>query len=105
MGDRSAEILAKLDQLLTVTTSLQVEVRGVQSDVGGLQIDVGCLQTEVTGQGLRIDRLERTVSELAHAVDKGFGMLNVRLDEQRQTINALIPTRIAAVPGRADAAD
>lgn len=84
MGDRNTEILTKLDQLLTVTTGLQAEV---------------------TGQGQRIDRLERTVSDLAHAVDKGMGVVNVRLDEQRQTINALIPTRVAAVPGRADAAD
>ncbi len=51
------------------------------------------------------DRMERRFTTVEQAILEVRGdikTVNARLDEQRATINALIPTRIAAVPGRPD---
>jgi hypothetical protein len=52
-------------------------------------------------QGLKTHfdaRLKEEVTRLELKMDAGFGIVNARLDEQRQTINAMIPTHLAAVP-------
>ncbi|MEO5373378.1 MAG: hypothetical protein H7840_03760 [Alphaproteobacteria bacterium] len=79
-------------------------------------------------EGDRIDRLEAKIDRLAEQMLAGFGRVQAdvaelkadlaafrydtdrrlvaveaRLDEQRQTINALIPTNIAAIPGKRSA--
>ena len=77
--------------LQTDMTSLQADVRVLQTDVTSLQADVRVLQTDVTvlkvGQAQILEHLD--VAEL-----KG------RVEEQSRTIASLIPTRVAAVPGR-----
>lgn len=57
----------------------------------------------------RLDRLERDVQSFREEVREKHVELRTelkvvaaRLDEQRQTINAMIPTRIAAVPPAAE---
>ena len=49
-----------------------------------------------------IGDLRTEIAEFKADVRGDFKAVNARLDEQRQTINALIPTRIAAVPPAAE---
>ncbi|SMH60656.1 hypothetical protein [Azospirillum agricola] len=58
---------------------------------------------------IRIDRLDARIDALQSEVKEGFSkvhsdlrVLDARLDEQRQTLNALIPTQIAAIPPAAE---
>ena len=57
----------------------------------------------------RLERLEREVQSFREEVREKhielrteLKVFSARLDEQRQTINAMIPTRIAAVPPAAE---
>ncbi|WP_376958567.1 hypothetical protein ABNQ39_02205 [Azospirillum sp. A26] len=57
----------------------------------------------------RLERLERDVLSFREEVREKhvelrteLKIVSARLDEQRQTINAMIPTRIAAVPPAAE---
>lgn len=57
----------------------------------------------------RLERLEREVQSFREEVREKhielrteLKVVSARLDEQRQTINAMIPTRIAAVPPAAE---
>ncbi|NYZ15230.1 hypothetical protein HL658_22045 [Azospirillum sp. RWY-5-1] len=58
---------------------------------------------ESTAAELRAE-LRAEIGRLEAAMKTEFRVVNARLDEQRQTINAPIPQRIAAV-GRIDAAE
>ncbi|KAA0679202.1 hypothetical protein [Roseomonas genomospecies 6] len=82
--DKSDLILAAIEQL---GRNLDAKIEGVRAELKGdiAQVNAGLarLETEV-----------KTENRVIHA----------RLDEQRQTVNALIPQRIAAV-GRTDAAE
>ena len=71
-----------ISHLLTLTDKLVAEVGGLKQEVSGLKDRVTALEIHT---------------------DTGFQVIAARLDEQRQTINAMIPTRIAAV-GRPDVA-
>mgnify|MGYP001216089313 CR=1 FL=1 len=50
----------------------------------------------------RFSAVDAQLAEFKADVHGDFKAINARLDEQRQTINALIPTRIAAVPPAAE---
>jgi hypothetical protein len=72
------------NQTATYQNSTQHPLKG---DVAVLKTDVAVLKSDVT------------------ALKTGQAVIAARLDEQRLTINALIPTRLAALPGRPDAAE
>ncbi|WP_448206580.1 hypothetical protein [Azospirillum sp. sgz302134] len=84
--DKSDLILAAIEQLGRsldakiegVRAELKAEIADVRGEVGRVRTDLARIETEL-----------KTESRVVHA----------RLDEQRQTINALIPQRIAAVGG------
>ncbi|MBP2229110.1 prefoldin subunit 5 [Azospirillum agricola] len=74
-----------------------------------LDIRIDRLDTRIDKLDARIDRLDTRIDALQSEVKEGFSkvhsdlrVLDARLDEQRQTLNALIPTRIAAIPPAAE---
>ncbi|MEI8396498.1 MAG: hypothetical protein WCF85_17330 [Rhodospirillaceae bacterium] len=81
MDDETKILLGKI---LTVVEATRADVVVLREDVAALQTDVAVLKV---GQAQILDHLD--VAEL-----KG------RVEEQSRTIASLIPTRVAAVPGR-----
>jgi vacuolar-type H+-ATPase subunit I/STV1 len=94
--DKSDLILAAIEQL---GRNLGARIDGTaDSPRTELKADVARLEAKIDHLETRFDRLEtevRTETRVIHA----------RLDEQRQTVNALIPSRIAAVGRGTDAAE
>ncbi|CAK0779046.1 hypothetical protein WCLP8_890003 [uncultured Gammaproteobacteria bacterium] len=97
--DKSDKILAAIEQLAqnltgqiaAVRTELKADIARVDAKVDAVAADVAVVKADVTelkaGQAIILDHLD--VAEL-----KG------RVEEQSRTIAQLIPTRVAAVPGR-----
>lgn len=77
------------------TLSLEQKVDRIYDAVGHLVNVTDRLVAEVGS-------LKDRVAKLEVKVDTGYQVLSARLDEQRQTLNAMIPTRVAAV-GRTEA--
>ena len=87
-----AAVDAKLTgQIAAVRMELKADIARVDAKVDAVAADVAVLKTDVAelkeGQAIILDHLD--VAEL-----KG------RVEEQSRTIAQLIPTRVAAVPGR-----
>ncbi len=71
---------------------------GVRAELKG---DLAALRIELKGD---IAQVNAGLARLETEVKTENRVIHARLDEQRQTVNALIPQRIAAV-GRTDAAE
>ncbi|HYD70009.1 hypothetical protein [Azospirillum sp.] len=76
------------DDLKGLLIRLLDRIEAVAADVSQIKADVSQLKADVTH--IKFHHGER------------LSAIDARLDEQRQTINALIPTRIAAVPPAAE---
>jgi hypothetical protein len=83
----SQDLKPLLSHLLSAVEEIAASQRRMESTLGIVQSDVAVLKSDVT------------------ALKTGQAVIAARLDEQRLTINALIPTRLAALPGRPDAAE
>lgn len=113
---RFATLKAGQDEMRADIEVLKRDVAGLKSDVAGLKDDVAGLKDDVAGLKSDVATLKSDVatlkgdvaslrSELADfkvEVRTELKVLSARLDEQRYTLNALIPTRIAAVPPAAE---
>lgn len=84
------------------TLSLEQKVDRIYDAVGHLVNVTDRLVAEVGGLKQEVGSLKDRVAKLEVKVDTGYQVLSARLDEQRQTLNAMIPTRVAAV-GRTEA--
>jgi hypothetical protein len=82
-----SHLLSAVEEIAASQRRMESTLGIVQSDVAVLKSDVAVLKSDVT------------------ALKTGQAVIAARLDEQRLTINALIPTRLAALPGRPDAAE
>ena len=100
--DKSDLILAAIDQM----------GRNFDAKINGLEAKIDAMRTELKGGIVQlraelksdIGQVGAGVIRLESEVKTESRVFNARLDEQRQTINALIPQRLAAV-GRTDAAE
>lgn len=98
--DKADLILAAIEQLArsfdtkieTVRASLNTKIESVQTS---LNANIDSVRQDVKAEIVRLGQEMKSEFRVAHA----------RLDEQRQTINALIPQRVAAVGRGTDAAE
>jgi hypothetical protein len=90
----SQDLKPLLSHLLSAVEEIAASQRRMESTLGIVQSDVAVLKSDVAV-------LKGDVT----ALKTGQAVIAARLDEQRLTINALIPTRLAALPGRPDAAE
>jgi cell division protein FtsB len=81
------EIKPLLIQIVKLVEGLHVRMDAMQSDMTGMKTDIGELKSNVAS-------LQTNVASL----QTGQAVIAARLDEQRATVNALIPTRLAAIP-------
>lgn len=89
-ADRMDRLESKIDRLHEAVAGLIQGMTRLSNDVTELKVNVAGLKGEVAELNVRVTKLEIRV-------DTGFQVMSARLDEQRQTVNALIPTRIAAI--------
>lgn len=103
-----ADLKAEIDALRAeLRAEMKAEIGGLRSEmkaeIGDLRLDMNAgnesLRTELKGD---IAALDKKLSEFMVETRWRFETVNARLDEQRATVNALIPTRIAAVPPAAE---
>ena len=108
--DKMDQLLAKIDQffgwLEDVLPKMQSDLAKVQADLATQQNEVAALKTSQVQIEVRLARLEANQEEhktqtspLEMYVNARSDAIKVRLDEQRQTVNALIPTRLTTLPG------
>lgn len=90
--DKSDLILAAIEQL----------GRSLSGKIDALDTKIDTVRTELKAD---IAHLESRFDHLETEVKVESRVIHARLDEQRQTVNALIPTRIAAVGRGTDAAE
>lgn len=107
--DDKRDILSAID---TLTAFVGRELEAVKSKLGAVESRLGSVESRLGAVESRLDavegRLGAVESELATVksnlaafredTDRRLVRIEARLDEQRQTINALIPVRIAALP-------
>ncbi len=84
----------RLDAIAADVAVLKADNVVLKADVAGLKADVAGLKTDVAG--LKADTAALKAGQFDIRAD--IRVINARLDEQRQTINAMIPTKLAAVP-------
>ena len=95
--EREKELFTRLDRLTDGMAKL-VDVVTTQSAL------ISSLDKRIGGLENRFETLEHkfeTLHEVVADMRGDFKAVNARLDEQRATLNALIPTRLAAVPSAA----
>ena len=98
---RSAAMPKTTDQRLD---HIESEIAGLKADVSGLKDDVSGLKADVSGLKADVGDLKGEMKEVRATLAQVLQLLariDGRLDEQRATLNALIPTRLAAVPSAA----
>jgi predicted nucleic acid-binding Zn-ribbon protein len=80
------------------TTLIQLDARvgRIESDVARIQSDLAHVQSDVSELKSEMKDMRGLLIQVLQALAKIDG----RMDEQRQTLNALIPTRLAAVGER-----
>ncbi len=100
MAEPSAADIMKA--ILDLRSNFEARMDGLQRDVLDLKERMSSLEARVGGLEVRVGGLEARMTKLENKVDSGFAVIAARLDEQRSTLNALIPTRIAAVPPAAE---
>lgn len=83
------------DDLKGLLIRLLDRIEAVAADVSQLKADVSQLKADNV-------QLKDDVTHIKFRHGERLSAIDARLDEQRQTINALIPTRIAAVPPAAE---
>ena len=97
MSDTTKEILkAIIDLKAHIDARFEEQARRL--DEHGRKLDEHSKRFDEIDK--RFDELTKRVDRLENRVDAGFAVIAARLDEQRATVNALIPTRIAAVGPR-----
>jgi len=77
----------------------------MEERLGRIERDVNTLTSDVTAMKDDVTALKKGQADIMNTLTQVLQMLariDGRLDEQRATINALIPTRIAAVPPAAE---
>ncbi|CAO3443501.1 hypothetical protein [Azospirillum largimobile] len=74
----------------------------LERDLHGFKAEVSSFQTEMTEFRGEMQSFREEVREKHVELRTELKVVAARLDEQRQTINAMIPTRIAAVPPAAE---
>jgi hypothetical protein len=84
-----------MNAIAALTSHVDDRINDLRNELGGRIDD---LKEEFNGlkkefNGLRSDFIAFKMEDRSE-----FKVVHARLDEQRQTVNALIPTRIAAVP-------
>lgn len=109
--DKADTILAALEKL-AATVATKTDVARLEARIGHLEADVSGLKTDVSGLKAGQARLEADVSLLKTDVSVlkvgqarilehlDVAELKGRVEEQSRAIASLIPTRVAAVPGR-----
>ncbi|CAK0759804.1 hypothetical protein WCLP8_3090003 [uncultured Gammaproteobacteria bacterium] len=94
-----AAVDAKLTgQIAAVRTELKADIARVDAKVGRVDAKVDAVATVQAEHGQRLERLESGQARIMDHLD--VAELRGRVDEQGRTIAQLIPTRVAAVPGR-----
>jgi outer membrane murein-binding lipoprotein Lpp len=104
----SQDLKPLLSHLLSAVEEIAASQRRMESTLGIVQSDVAVLKGDVAVLKSDVAVLKSDVAVLKSdvtALKTGQAVIAARLDEQRLTINALIPTRLAALPGRPDAAE
>jgi outer membrane murein-binding lipoprotein Lpp len=103
-----SHLLSAVEEIAASQRRMESTLGIVQSDVAVLKSDVAVLKSDVAVLKGDVAVLKTDVAVLKSdvtALKTGQAVIAARLDEQRLTINALIPTRLAALPGRPDAAE
>lgn len=96
------EMRADIEVLKRDVAGLKSDVAGLKDDVAGLKSDVATLKSDVATLKGDVASLRSELADFKVEVRTELKVLSARLDEQRYTLNALIPTRIAAVPPAAE---
>ena len=94
----------RLEHIESEIAGLKADVSGLKADVSGLKDDVSGLKADVSGLKADVGDLKGEMKEVRATLAQVLQLLariDGRLDEQRATLNALIPTRLAAVPSAA----
>ncbi len=95
--EREKELFARIDRLTDGMGKLVDVVTTQSSLIGSLQGQMNSLQGQMSTLEHKFEALHEVVADMRG----DFKAVNARLDEQRATLNALIPTRLAAVPSAA----
>ncbi|CAO3354293.1 hypothetical protein [Azospirillum palustre] len=74
----------------------------LERDLGAFKKEMSDFKTEMVGVRDDMQSFREEVREKHVELRTELKIVSARLDEQRQTINAMIPTRIAAVPPAAE---
>lgn len=104
MEDRYKNILSQLAEVLP-TLATKADIAALNNKVDVLNDKVDALADELRGEIAalkgKVAGIDAKVDSLAadsFTVRTTQAVMSARLDEQRQTINAMIPTQLAAVP-------
>ncbi|HEY0836574.1 MAG TPA: hypothetical protein VGE72_21875 [Azospirillum sp.] len=104
--DEADLILAAIEQLgRNVDAKLDGLRTELKGDIAALKADLHRVEADLHRVEADVHRVEAGMNRLEVEVKTENRVANARLDEQRQTINALIPQRIAAVGRGTDAAE
>jgi hypothetical protein len=90
---------ADMDKADLILAAIEQLARGFDARIESARTSI-----DAKIESVRVD-LKADVARLDQEMKAEFRVVHARLDEQRQTINALIPQRIAAVGRGTDAAE
>lgn len=97
MEDRYKNILSQLAEVLP-TLATKADIAALNNKVDALadelRGEIAALKGKVAGIDAKVDSLAAD----SFTVRTTQAVMSARLDEQRQTLNAMIPTQLAAVP-------
>lgn len=101
MGNDDLDIKDVLRQILRVlpTLATKADVAEFKAEMAEFKADMVEFKAEMAEFKAEFSLMKKDVAELTTQAR----ITNARLDEQGQTIRALIPTHIAAIPGRSAA--
>jgi len=91
-------VVGKLDQVLASQKGHDQQLTGLRADVSVLQAGMSTLQADVSTLQADVSLLKTGQRAILEHLD--VAELKGRVEEQSRTIASLIPTRVAAIPGR-----
>lgn len=95
-SSRAPKLETALLQLDARVGRIESDLARVRSDVALVQLDLSHVKSDVSELTVEMKDMRGLLIQVLQALAKIDG----RMDEQRQTLNALIPTRLAAVGER-----
>ena len=89
-----ASLRTDVTGLKTDVATLKTDVATLKTDVATLKTDVATLKTDVTTLKTDVATMRANITSLEHSVDTRFGVMQIEMENMKQTIEAVKTSQI-----------